>query len=79
MAAPSAHNLLASAAGRRRVKHARRAVLVQCDKCLCKGTGTTNAFGRVSGVDVPARRVRDCWSHRGCGGVMRAFDIGGVR
>ena len=70
MPPPSAHNLLASAAGRREVKRARRAVLVQCTSCGAVGTGTQNAFGSVAS-DLSAAGGR----HRQCGGRLEAFDI----
>jgi hypothetical protein len=65
-------------AGRRGEKAARRAVLVQCDRCKVNGTGTSNARGRLASVNLRAEMVAPGhWRHRDCGGGLVAFDIGG--
>lgn len=75
MTAP--HNLLASAAGRRQVKAARRLVLLQCDSCSVKASGMLNAFGRLTAINVPAIKKGDDWFHVPCNrGRLVAFDLG---
>ena len=68
------HNSLASAAGRRQVKAARRLVLAQCDLCSASGSAQLSGFGRVT-LNLPARRVQSVWVHNDCGGRIEMFDI----
>ena len=70
------HNLLASAAGRRQTKAARRLVLLRCDTCSATGSGMLNAFGRLTAINLPAVRKGEHWFHRPCKrGRLVAYDI----
>lgn len=69
-------NPTSAAVDRREWKRGRRAVLAQCDRCLCNGTASVNARGRIVSLNLaaaphPARR----WVHLNCGGTFLAYDI----
>ena len=77
----ASHSLLASAAGRRKVKAARRYVLVRCESCSATASAMVNAFGRITAVNLPAVRKTDQagvarWFHANCKrGRLLPFDI----
>lgn len=56
----------------------RRNVVIQCDRCLDKGSGTVGPSGRLVSVNLAAepRGNRDAAIvHRGCGGAFIPYDI----
>lgn len=73
-APPRPFNRIRPAEQRREMKRGRRAVLVQCDRCLCNGTARVSA-GRVVSVNLAATFERGRPTHRDCGGSLIAFDI----
>lgn len=78
MRAAPGYNRYRSAEQRRQEKAARRSVLVQCDICSAKGSGTINAAGRLVSTTLRAVRVPSGkWFHSTdmCGGLLVSFDI----
>lgn len=64
------------AAGRRGIQAARRAVLVQCAACGCKGSGSASDRGRLTSTNLTATCQRGGRiTHTGCGGALVPFDI----
>lgn len=68
-------NSTSAAVDRRVWKAARRSVLMQCDRCLCKGSGNLNYRGRIVSVSLAASLVGGQWTHNGCNGRLTAYDI----
>ena len=52
----------------------KRAVLVQCDKCMVKGTGRAVSRRLVS-CDLPTVFGHRAMFHKDCGGHLVAYDI----
>lgn len=74
------HNLLASAAGRRQVKNARRLVLAQCSTCGAKASVMVNGFGRLVSSNLPVVEKSQGLFHASCKhGRLEFFDLGGPR
>lgn len=69
------YNRTSAAVGRREWKAARRAALVQCDRCDCIGTGQVNGRGRLVSTNVATEIGTRPLRHLECQGRLVAFDI----